>query len=292
VVEVWICRLQDSPQANWEFAQSFFRTLPKALAKKAEGTVLMLDSSKPVQGMAALGHEGFAAFTEGCKDLGEMEDGDLLLFQARPRGPLYGGSTVLGELRTLMYRQAVEAGLLPRDDRFEFVWITEFPMFTPNDGSGPGQGGSAGFSSTHHPFTAPLTQEDFEMLRTNPLGATADHYDLVLNGVELGGGSRRIHVARMQEFVLRNVLKMSENGVAQFSHLLEALRSGCPPHAGFALGVDRFAAVLSGSPSIRDVTLFPKSMKGEDLMVKSPGKLTEEELERYHLTMRRKEKVA
>ncbi|CAP69456.1 uncharacterized protein PODANS_1_11190 [Podospora anserina S mat+] len=162
-------------------------------------------------------------------------------------------------------------------------------MFTPNTETDPGQGGRSGFSATHHPFTAPLTDADVELMVTNPLAARADHYDLVLNGVELGGGSRRIHTAKMQEYVFREILKMSDKGVKQFSHLLEALRAGCPPHAGFALGFDRLCAVLTGTDSVRDVIAFPKSMKGEDLTVRSPGKITSEELGTYHLAFRPKE---
>ncbi len=150
----------------------------------------------------------------------------------------------------------------------------------------PWPGWEGGFSATHHPFTAPLAPEDFDLLLTDPLRAKADHYDLVVNGVELGGGSRRIHIAKLQEFVMRDILKMSDEGVAQFSHLLDALRAGCPPHAGFALGFDRLVAVLSRTNSIRDVIAFPKTMKGEDPMVKSPGRITPEQLETYHLALR------
>lgn len=158
-------------------------------------------------------------------------------------------------------------------------------MFTPQSGEStdPGQGGSAGFSATHHPFTAPLTPKDASLLVTDPLRARADHYDLVVNGVELGGGSRRIHLASMQEYIFREILKMTPKGIAQFSHLLDALRAGCPPHAGFALGFDRLVAVFTHTDSVRDVIAFPKSMKGEDLTVKSPGKITEEQLGTYHL---------
>ena len=104
---------------------------------------------------------------------------------------------------------------------------------------------------------------------------------------ELGGGSRRIHVAKMQEYVMREILEMTDEGVGQFSHLLEALRAGCPPHAGFALGFDRLVAVFTHTDSVRDVIAFPKSMKGEDLMVGSPGLITTEQGKTYHLMERR-----
>ena len=86
--------------------------------------------------------------------------------------------------------------------------MTDFPLFTPENGVDPGQGGSAGFSATHHPFTAPKTAADVDLLLTDPLKAVADHYDLVVNGVELGGGSRRIHSAQMQSFIMVEVLKV------------------------------------------------------------------------------------
>lgn len=150
----------------------------------------------------------------------------------------------------------------------------------------PGQGGTSGFSSTHHPFTAPLSASDADLLLSAPLEAKADHYDLVVNGVELGGGSRRIHNAEFQKFVMKDILKMTAEGMAEFEHLFRALSTGCPPHAGFALGFDRLIAVMTGTESIRDVIAFPKSSKGEDLMIKSPSKITSEELDDYGLQLK------
>ena len=300
IVDAWRLRLDDSsPAASRDFVKQLFDNLPPALAKNADGmpAVMIYDSSKPLCGLAPLGHEAFEALTDpdtkethkALAELADFDDGDILLLQARKRAPFFsGGSTAMGQLRIEAYRTAVEQGLLPRDDSFRFLWVVGFPMFTPTeaDAADLGQGNHAGFSATHHPFTAPLTEQDFDLLRTDPLRAKADHYDLVVNGVELGGGSRRIHVAAVQEMVMRDILKMDDAGVAQFGHLLEALRAGCPPHAGFALGFDRLVAVLSGTSSVRDVIAFPKSMKGEDLSVKSPGRLTPAQLETYHLAMR------
>lgn len=166
-------------------------------------------------------------------------------------------------------------------------------MFTATDPTAtePGQGGSAGFSSTHHPFTAPLTPADADLLQTSPLAARADHYDLVVNGVELGGGSRRIHNATLQRYVFEKILGMDSERVKQFKHLLEALRAGCPPHAGFALGFDRLVAVMAGTGSVRDVIAFPKNMKGEDMMVGSPGAVGRGELGVYGLDFKRKEEM-
>ncbi|KAK4188520.1 tRNA synthetases class II-domain-containing protein [Podospora australis] len=293
-----------------EFMDKFMRNLPIALAKNPDGApvALMFDSKKPLSGLSPLGFDGvdalMAAGEAAEKNLVEgesveknpfakfanLEDGDVLVFQARQNKPFEGGSTALGTFRTLLYQEAVSAGFLSDNPEFRFLWVVDFPMFTPDNETDPGQGGQAGFSATHHPFTAPLTDADVELLATDPLKARADHYDLVVNGVELGGGSRRIHVAKMQEYVMREILKMTDKGVAEFSHLLEALRAGCPPHAGFALGFDRLCAVLTLTNSVRDVIAFPKSMKGEDLTVKSPGKITSEQLETYHLAFPSKKK--
>ncbi|KAB5578666.1 aspartyl-tRNA synthetase-like protein [Coniochaeta sp. 2T2.1] len=281
-----------TPQSTRAFITKLMDSLPTSLISNPSGApaVLLIDSTKPLQGLSSLGHEGHSALTS-LPTFSSLEDGDVLILQARPNHPHQGGSTPLGNLRNLLYAEAVSQGLLPRNDSLEFLWVTDFPLFTPNDpnSTDPGQGGSAGFSATHHPFTAPLTDTDFDLLAIDPLRARADHYDLVLNGVELGGGSRRIHVKEVQEYVMRDILKMSDEGVGQFSHLLEALRAGCPPHAGFALGFDRFVAVLSGTGSVRDVIAFPKSMKGEDLMVRAPGKVTGEQLGVYHLEFKKKE---
>ena len=292
VVEGFIFRPQreDLPESGPSAAlfDEIMKNLPPALEKNPDGApvALMIDSRKPLRGLSPLGFEGVAALERGdpgLEEFADLEDGDVLVFQARENKPFQGGSTALGTFRTLVYQEAVSKGLLPRDLSFRFLWVVNFPMFTPDNDTDPGQGGSAGFSATHHPFTAPLTDADVELLATDPLKARADHYDLVVNGVELGGGSRRIHVAKMQEYIMREILKMNDQGVAQFSHLLEALRAGCPPHAGFALGFDRLVAVLTYTDSVRDVIAFPKSMKGEDLTVKSPSKITKEQLETYHL---------
>jgi aspartyl-tRNA synthetase len=125
------------------------------------------------------------------------------------------------------------------------------------------------------------------LLLTSPSDAIAAHYDIVVNGVELGGGSRRIHSAAMQEFIFSDILKMKPERIEDFRHLLDVLRSGCPPHAGIALGWDRLMAVMCGRDSVRDVIAFPKSGRGEDSLVKSPNRMTEEQLSTYHLMLRK-----
>ena len=251
--------------------------------------VFVYDSGKPLQGLSAFGFEA----VEALEGMFELRDGYIIILQARENAPLSGGSTPLGDMRNAVHKAlASELYLQPLGWKdFKPVWITDFPLFSPSTSSEPGQGGNAGLASTHHPFTSPKTAQDVDLLLTDPSQVVGDHYDLVINGEELGGGSRRIHQAELQEFVMRDVLKMDEERIAEFSHLLEALRSGCPPHAGIALGFDRLVAMVHASSTerkttLRDVIAFPKSSKGDDLMVKSPGAMTEDVLETYHLKLR------
>lgn len=121
------------------------------------------------------------------------------------------------------------------------------------------------------------------MLPSAPEKVRGEHYDIVVNGIELGGGSRRIHDAVLQRYILEKVLKIHPLRIHQFDHLLGVLNSGCPPHAGIALGFDRLIAVLQGTDSVRDVIAFPKSAKGADLLVGSPSLVSDEDLEVYHI---------
>ncbi|KAI0006281.1 tRNA synthetases class II-domain-containing protein [Xylariaceae sp. FL0662B] len=286
IVEACKFRLGGRPGDAGQFIREFMDSLPSTpikLSPESTPCVFVLDSSQPMQGLSALGQETVEWITGGKpRKWGLCEDGDIIIVQARKKGPTQGSSTDLGRLRTAIYESAVSKGLLPKDYSLKYVWIRDFPLFTQIEDD-VGQGGTAGIRSNHHPFTAPLSYDDINFLKTDPLQAKADHYDLVLNGVEIGGGSRRIHNAELQEYIMRDVLKMTDEGVSQFSHLLEALRAGCPPHAGFALGFDRFLAVLCDVPSVKDVIAFPKSNKGEDLLVGSPSVTTPEQQETYHL---------
>ncbi|KAA8649004.1 aspartate--tRNA ligase MSD1 [Aspergillus tanneri] len=245
--------------------------------------VFVYDAKKPLCGLQPFGFEA----AEFLEDLLVPDHGDLIILQARKQAPFAGGSTPIGDLRRALHSAAVASGFKPAPTGFDFLWIVDFPLFSPSSDSEPGQGGAAGISSTHHPFTAPKNAADVDLLLTDPTKVVADHYDLVVNGVELGGGSRRIHDAAVQEFILRDILQMRSERLADFAHLLEALRAGCPPHAGLALGFDRLVAVMLGKESVRDVIAFPKIGKsGEDPMVKAPSAITEEALSTYHLHLR------
>lgn len=296
IVEAVQFRLQGTLEEKRAFVRDFMDKLPKTtlnIGKESTPGVFMVDETQPLGGLSALGHEGSEQLANmDSETWKKLQHGDIVMVHARKNEPFRGeGSTELGRMRKAIYDAAVASGLLPKDYSFNFVWVNAFPMFTPNDpvdvAAGEGQGGDAGFSATHHPFTAPHQASDFDQLFTDPLSAKGSSFDLVLNGVEVGGGSRRIHVAELQEYVMRDVLKMSDDRVKLFDHLLDALRAGCPPHSGFALGFDRLLAIMCGVESVRDVMAFPKSFKGEDLLVGSPAKMTDEQLETYHLARRK-----
>ncbi|KAJ1952676.1 aspartate--tRNA ligase msd1, partial [Linderina pennispora] len=135
-------------------------------------------------------------------------------------------------------------------------------------------------SATHHPFTAPVP-EDLPLLYTDPTKVHGQHYDLVLNGVELGGGSIRVHDPAVQKYIFKEILKLPQEIQASFNHLVTALGHGCPPHGGIALGLDRLIAILTDSASLRDVIAFPKSANGRDLFMKSPAQATPAQLAEY-----------
>lgn len=281
---------EGDPLAMFQFITQFLDS-PKGAAfnNNPDGGpgVFVFDAKKPLCGLHAFGFEGADAIGQTL----DIDQGDLIILQARQRVPTFsGGSTRIGDLRRDLHSSAVAAGLKPIPQQkkgTDFLWIVDFPLFSPSTTEDPGQDGAAGISSTHHPFTAPKSSTDIDLLRTDPTKCIADHYDLVVNGVELGGGSRRIHDVRVQEFIFRDILQMSARRLDDFSHLLDALRCGCPPHAGFALGFDRLIAVMLGRESIREVIAFPKTGKGgEDVMVGAPSLMSDEALAMYHLELR------
>ncbi|SLM35536.1 aspartyl-trna synthetase [Lasallia pustulata] len=287
IVEAIRFRIDDDydPTETRSFISKFMES-PEATTfnENPEGGpgIFIHDSRKPLQGLQPLGFEA----AEAIDKLFGAREGDLVVLQAREKAPFSGGSTKLGDLRLALHKEAVKQGLMQPPTGFAPLWITDFPLFSPSKSSEPGQGGRAGLASTHHPFTSPKSSDDVDLLLSDPSKVVGEHYDLVINGVELGGGSRRIHDAKVQEFIMKDILKMSPERLAEFSHLLEVLRAGCPPHAGIALGFDRLITVMLGKESVRDVIAFPKSGKGEDALTRSPGMMSEEVLETYHLRLR------
>ncbi|CDQ56461.1 unnamed protein product [Oncorhynchus mykiss] len=205
--------------------------------------------------------------------MAQARPGDLLLISA---GTQECVRPLLGKLRLQCAELLEDSGVAVRDpSAFHFLWVVDFPLFLPKE-EDPDQ-----LESAHHPFTAPLP-EDAHLLYSLPHKVRGQHYDLVLNGCEIGGGSIRIHKASDQQHVLETILKEDPS---LLSHLLEALDSGAPPHGGIALGLDRFLSIIVGAPSIRDVIAFPKSFRGHDLMSHAPDFVSEDELKSYHIAV-------
>jgi aspartyl-tRNA synthetase len=206
-----------------------------------------------------------------------IEEGDLMLFAA---DQWLNACEILGKIR--LYCADVLKGqgkLTIPADRFEFLWVVDFPLLSFDKEQNR-------WYSSHHPFTAPVA-EDIPLLKTDPKKVRGQHYDIVVNGVELGGGSIRIHRPDVQKTVFEDVLQIPPDLVrARFGYMLEAFKYGAPPHGGIALGFDRLMAILCGTPSIRDVIAFPKTAKGTDLMTDSPGAVEPKQLRDLHLELK------
>ncbi len=184
--------------------------------------------------------------------------GDCAFFAA---GPRRDALALLGATRLEVGRRL---GLLD-DSRWEFLWVTDFPMFEPTD--------DGGWTAVHHPFTAPAVSH-VDSFDTHPADVPARAYDLVLNGAELGGGSIRIHSSDVQRRVFDVIGLSPEQAQEQFGFLLEAFSYGPPPHGGIAFGIDRITAMITGSESIRDVIAFPKTGGGGDPLTGAPTPIT------------------
>jgi aspartyl-tRNA synthetase len=196
------------------------------------------------------------AFVERLRASFGAKEGDLVLVAA---GKAKGVFDCLASLRVQIAR---EEKLVP-EGRYDFLWVTDFPLLEwhPDDQR---------WYAMHHPFTSPR-EEDLQYLESDPGRVKARAYDVVLNGMELGGGSIRIHRPDVQSRVFSRLGIGPEEARAKFGFLLDAFRFGAPPHGGIALGLDRILMILTGSASIRDVIAFPKTASGTCLMTGSPG---------------------
>jgi aspartyl-tRNA synthetase len=173
---------------------------------------------------------------------------------------------VLGALRTEL---AEELDLIDHA-RDEFLWVLDFPLFLKDEETG-------NWTFVHHPFTGPLDGHE-DLIESDPGAALSQHYDLIWNGWELGSGSIRIHRQEIQERVFRAMGMTDEEAQAKFGWFLEALRMGAPPHGGFALGIERFVALLADEGNIREIIAFPKTASGSDPLTGAPAPTTEERL--------------
>ena len=176
----------------------------------------------------------------------------------------------MGKFRNHCVDSLVENSLIIPEQAYELLWIYDFPLFLVEDGK---------LVCGHHPFTAPI-ENHLELIYSSPEKVVGQHFDLVLNGHEIAGGSIRIHEHGLQKYILEKILGTQTNHLDYF---IDALKCGCPPHGGIALGVDRLMALLLDTKSIRDVIAFPKSAGGRDPMSGAPTLIPESVKKFYHI---------
>ena len=211
----------------------------------------------------------------GIKAATGAEAGDVLFFVADSNKVVF---TALGALRINI---AQKMGKI-EEGSFDLLWVTEFPQFEYSDEEGR-------YVAMHHPFTSPM-DEDQDLIEKDPGAVRAKAYDIVLNGNELGGGSIRIHDPELQERMFRALGFSKEQAWERFGFLMEAFKYGTPPHGGLAIGLERFAMILGGCDSIRDVTAFPKAQNAMCYMTNAPSLVDDDQLKELHLNVVRDDK--
>lgn len=209
----------------------------------------------------------------------DLAEGDIVFFAAGSRESV---STILGRVRS---ECAVMQGLNEGSDKFNFLWVVDFPLLMQDEESGE-------WVAVHHPFTRPHPDDVSKLESGDLANVRAQAYDVVLNGYELGGGSIRIHEKDLQAKMFEALGVTPEEQQIKFAHILDAFRYGAPPHGGLALGLDRIAMLVSGEDSIREVIAFPKNNKGADLMAQSPCEIGMKELREVYVQSTYKKKEA
>ncbi|MBT0811997.1 aspartate--tRNA ligase [Litoribacter ruber] len=201
------------------------------------------------------------------------EAGDLILVLSGDK------NTARKQMSELRLKMGEDLGLRDREV-FRPLWVMDFPLLEWDEET-------ARFHAMHHPFTSPKA-EDIPLLETDPGAVRANAYDLVINGVEIGGGSIRIHDRATQQLMFKHLGFTDEEAQKQFGFLMEAFEYGAPPHGGIAFGFDRLCAIFGGSDSIRDYIAFPKNNSGRDVMIDSPSSIAEDQLKELHIKLESK----
>ncbi|NUZ05777.1 aspartate--tRNA ligase [Piscinibacter koreensis] len=208
-------------------------------------------------------------------------DGDLLFFGADKATVV---NDAMGALRVKVGHSEFGRARGLMQGEWEPLWVVDFPMFEHDEAAGR-------WNAVHHPFTSPKDGHE-DWLESDPGRCIAKAYDMVLNGIELGGGSVRIHREDVQSKVFRALKIDAEEAKAKFGFLLDALQYGAPPHGGIAIGLDRFVMLMTGAESLRDVIAFPKTQRAQDLLTNAPNAVDEKQLRELHIRLRNTQAAA
>jgi aspartyl-tRNA synthetase len=203
------------------------------------------------------------------------QNGDLVFFGADKAKVV---NDAIGALRVKVGHSAFGKARGLMLEQWQPLWVVDFPMFEFDDDA-------QRWNAVHHPFTSPKDGHE-DWLETDPGRCLAKAYDAVLNGIELGGGSVRIHREDVQSKVFRALKIDAEEAQLKFGFLLDALQYGAPPHGGIAIGLDRFVMLMTGAESLRDVIAFPKTQRAQDLLTQAPGPVDEKQLRELHIRLR------